>query len=123
MPVFLLISINAEICSANSKVIGTPIKIGNLEIAQYDFPTKMNFENAKKACSELGTGWRLPTKKELNTIYDNKDKIGVFSNDFYWSSSSYFFTIDFWIQEFKKGKKGVCISNQDEYYIRTVRSL
>lgn len=107
----------------NSKVIGTPIKIGDLEIAQYDFPTKMNFENAKKACSELGAGWRLPTKKELNTIYENKDKIGVFSNGFYWSSSSYLFTIDFWVQEFKNGKKGVCISNQDEYYIRTVRSL
>ena len=36
----------------------------------------MDWENATKACAELGDGWRLPTKEELNFIYINKDDIG-----------------------------------------------
>ncbi len=37
----------------------------------------MNWDDAKEACENLGDGWRLPTKDELNILYKNKDKIGV----------------------------------------------
>ena len=33
----------------------------------------MNWHDANKACNALGKGWRLPTKDELNTLYQNKD--------------------------------------------------
>ena len=62
-------------------------RIGNLEIATRDFAEKMTWEAAKKACADLGDGWRMPTKEELNEMYLNKDKIGAFTLDNYWSSS------------------------------------
>ena len=84
-------------------IIGKPIKIGNLEVAQKDFPNTMNWEDAKKACENLGRGWRLPTKDELNTLYINKDKIGGFANDDYWSSTEYYSNYNAWDQYFDSG--------------------
>ena len=64
------------------------IKIGNLEVMTEDLGD-MNWDEAKKACKNLGDGWRLPTKDELNLLYENKEKIGGFANVFYWSSTEY----------------------------------
>ena len=80
-----------ELLEAQKKVelaliIGEPIKLGDLLVAQKDFPSKMKRNDAKKACASLGPGWRLPTKDELNIIDQNKDKIGGFTGDSYWSS-------------------------------------
>ena len=61
--------------AAAPKIIGTPIKIGNLEVAQNDFPKWMNWDEANSACEGLGNGWRLPTKDELNLICENYKKI------------------------------------------------
>ena len=68
-------------------VIGNPIRIGNLEVAQNDFPNRMKWDDAKKACSDLGDGWRLPTINELNILYKNKKIIGKYLKDGYWSST------------------------------------
>jgi len=83
---------NNEIALANAKqfhssIIGIPVKIENFEVAQNDFPNKMNWDDAKKQCENLGSGWRLPTKDELNNMFNNKEKISGFSISFYWSSS------------------------------------
>ena len=48
---------------------------------------RMNWEEAKKACADLGDGWRLPTMDELKKMYEFKDKIGGFEYDFYKSST------------------------------------
>ena len=69
------------------EIIGKPITIGNLVVAQNDFPKLMNWVDAKRACAALGKGWRLPTKEELNILYQNKDKIGGFAVIIYWSST------------------------------------
>ena len=77
-------------------------RLGNLEIATRDFVEKMTWEAAKKACADLGDGWRLPTKEELNEMYRNKDKLGAFTLDNYWSSSentNYYA----WSQDFSSG--------------------
>jgi GH24 family phage-related lysozyme (muramidase) len=76
-----------NIIKFNATIVDNSFNIGNLVIANKDFPEKMNWEDAKKACEDLGEGWRLPNKNELNTLYQNKDKIGGFANSFYWSSS------------------------------------
>jgi|Laugresp1bdmlbsn_1035097.scaffolds.fasta_scaffold73130_1 hypothetical protein len=76
-----------SIIGQNLKFIGKPIEIGGLEIAQHDFPKEMDWNEAKKACADIGEGWRLPTKEELNTFYYNKEKIGGFAGGSYWSSS------------------------------------
>ena len=64
----------------------TSIIIGDLEVMPQDLG-KMNFEEAQKACGELGDGWRLPTKKEFNVLCENKGKIGGFEISWYWSST------------------------------------
>jgi hypothetical protein len=68
-------------------IIGKPIKIGNLSIAQNDFPEKINWNQSKLECSKLGNGWRLPTKQELLLMYKNKYQIGNFQDDSYWSAT------------------------------------
>ncbi|MGM9455290.1 DUF1566 domain-containing protein [Legionella bozemanae] len=49
--------------------------------------------SAVQICYELNEGgyqdWYLPAKDELNCLYQNRDVIGGFSPNFYWSSSEY----------------------------------
>ena len=101
------------------------IKIDNLEVVTEDLGV-MNWEDAKRACAELGDGWRMPTKDEFHTLYENKDKIGGFAipskyvNSVYWSSTENGSTAC--VQDFKdgnqsKGHKGCTI------YVRAVRSI
>jgi hypothetical protein len=92
MTVLVLTSCEVSLQPSNNNtdytnIIGKSIRIGNLEIAQYDFPETMNWGDGKKACEALGNGWRLPTKDELNLMFENKDKIGVFSDYPYWGSA------------------------------------
>lgn len=75
----------------SKKIIGEPIKIGNLLVAQNNFEQMMDWENAKEACNSLGEGWRLPSKDEIHILYENRDSIGGFDNDndYYWTSTQY----------------------------------
>ena len=74
-----------SIVVVNGKNVST-ITIGNLEVMTEDLG-KMNYEDATKACIDLGDGWRLPTKEELNILYENKSKIGGFTDKSYLSST------------------------------------
>lgn len=73
--------------STTGSVTGRVIKLGNLQVAQFDFPNKMNWTEAKQICATLGKGWRLPTKTELNLLYKNAAKLGEVSEDGYWTST------------------------------------
>lgn len=68
-------------------IIGESIKIENLEIAQFDIPNLSIWNESVIACLNLGEGWRLPTKEELNILYLNKSQIGNFTDFSYWSST------------------------------------
>lgn len=85
------------------EIIGNPVKIGKLLIAQYDIAF-LNWADAKRACASLGAGWRLPRKNELNTMYMNKDSIGGFADEYYWSSTEAD-PKNVWIQAFYNGKQ------------------
>jgi hypothetical protein len=129
LPLVLIVSF----CFAQyaKEIIGKPVKIGNLLVAQFDFPKQMNWYDAKKACEALGIGWRLPTKSELNILYKNRTKIGGFvksknknegydSNKAYWSST----TIDpipkdAWIQIFEDGFQNITMKDFP-FYVRAV---
>jgi hypothetical protein len=116
------------------KIIGKPIKIGDLLVAQNDMPFEMNFDKANIACNELGKGWRLPTFTELLLMYKNKDKIGGFMGDVYWSSSHFLTTDQFttgrlWIINFFDNIERVSDKNYNEWsrwnlknHVRAVRS-
>jgi hypothetical protein len=87
----------------SASILGDPIKIGNLLVAQNDFPNQMKRTDAKKACASLGPGWRLPTKDELDILDLNKDKVGGFASDGYWSSLGEFGAVSAWHQNFVYG--------------------
>ena len=113
-------------------IIGKPVKIGNLLVAQNDFPIEMKWEDAKKACTRLGAGWRLPTKNELNILFKDRERIGNFFivldpkneyGNYYYSSSeggSHHGAILAWIQDFNNGKQ-IDVMKNDYYRIRAVR--
>ena len=89
------------------------IKIGQLEVMTEDW------DDAKKACKNLGNGWRLPTKDELNLLYENKDKIGGFESC-YWSSTE-IGNGGAWEQSFEDGKQRD-FNEIPLNYVRAVRS-
>jgi hypothetical protein len=74
-----------------TSVIGNPIKMGDFQVAEMDFPIEMNWEEASLACAALNDGWRLPTINELKKICSSKEQIGGFEmGDFsYWSSTPF----------------------------------
>lgn len=121
---FLLIPFTLLNCLAmaqtSDKPIGNLIRIGKLDVAQFDFPKKMNWHDAKKACIELGKGWNLPTKEQLDFLYQNQQKIGGFSTNYYWSSTE---TSDnnAWRHNFSAGMSGFIAEKNNEYYVRAVK--
>ena len=107
--------------SYSASIIGKPIRIGSIEVAQNYFPKTMNWNDAVKACTDLGSGWRLPTKYELNLMYVNKDKIDGFASSLYWSStegSNYLV----WIQSFGTGSQYGSVKYAN-YSVRAVRAF
>lgn len=87
----------------SASILGDPIKVGNLLVAQNDFPNQMKWRDARKAIASVGPGWRLPTKDELDILYQNKDKVGGFASDGYWSSYGEFDGVFVWHQNFFYG--------------------
>ena len=121
---FILISCGSSLERPKSNtdyknIIGNPIKIANIEVAQYDFPEKMKWDEAKAAVTKLGDGWGLPTKDELNVLYQNKDKIGGFASSTYWSSTENDYNFA-WFQYFYNGFQNYGNKN-GTYYVRAIR--
>lgn len=104
----------------SNEIIGAPIRIGKLDVAQYDFPKKMNWYDAKKACAELGKGWSLPTKNELSLLYQNQMKIGGFVTSYYWSSTEVS-DKNAWRHNFSFGMSGFIANKDNEYLVRAVK--
>lgn len=118
-----------EVRREETKESNASIKIQEigLEVMTKDLG-KMIWEDAMGACADLGDGWRLPTKDELEKIYKYRDKIGGFaSNYYYWSSTEY--GNDFaWYFNFGDGSmfnysKSYAYYKSDTYYVRAVRDL
>jgi hypothetical protein len=121
---------------SQKSVIKKTYNLNGLEIAQFDFLDPMTYDEAARACSKLGEGWRLPTKKEMEEIYENKDMLGGFvspiyvsdnyksstdNNVYYWSSSSYESEY-VWVIGFIN--KFVAVTLKTEYlYARAVKSI
>jgi hypothetical protein len=103
--------------------ITSPITGEKLQVALNDFEEKMNWEQAKNACKDLGIGWRLPTIKELEVMYEElyKKGKGNFKDATYWSSKEYDY-LNAWFFYFSNGNAG----NFDKsctYYVRAVRAF
>ena len=105
-----------------NNIIGKPIKIGNLEIAQYDFPEQMNWEDAKIFCINLGKGWRLPTIEELNYLHKNRRTSGSFTGNVYWSSTEEAYSTSRGTS-FSQNEFSQASITWNPYYVRAVRAL
>jgi hypothetical protein len=85
-------------------------KFKKFEMASAPFDSLMSWEVANKACSNLGDGWRLPTEKELDKIYNNRYKKNIYSTTlfyyWYWSSSKNS-SGRFWATDFGRNYKDV----------------
>ncbi|MDR1175685.1 MAG: fibronectin type III domain-containing protein [Treponema sp.] len=78
-------------------------------------------------CAALNTGgyrdWFLPSKDELNLMYQNLKRkgLGGFSDAWYESSSGYFSNIE-WFQRFSDGAQGL-YETSDTFSVRAVRAF
>jgi hypothetical protein len=99
----------------------------NFEIAPKSTEIQTNWDDAKLYCFSLNidgkTGWRLPTKEELNEIYQSEND---FENNWYWSSTEYSSTeydgIFVWYQNMSNGVQYNRTKN-GSYYVRAIRSI
>ncbi len=92
-----------------SKVIGNSVKVGKLEIAQFSFSFPLTWEKANNSCKNLGKGWRLPTRDELQVFYQNKDKLSSLGINFsgtFWSCSENNYGEVFWLSFSNLGTMG-----------------
>jgi hypothetical protein len=91
----------------NKSVIGKYIKAGRLDIAQYDFPELMNFQDAKNISNQIGDDWRLPTIGDFryidSLVNNNKDLYNIYNlkNTNYLTSSyqRYFHSSSGWLED------------------------
>ena len=66
--------------------------------------------------------WRIPTKRELNLMYEQRATVGNFGNDYYWSSSNYDYATA-WLQNFTNGNQNVAYEFGSDYSVRAVRAF
>lgn len=84
------ISFSQDVLKGKKYSLTNKIKLQNLEIFSDDFPNYYTWDSAKIICENLGNGWRLPNREELNILFVNRNKIGGFVNNTkYWSSDLY----------------------------------
>ena len=93
------------------------------QVADADFPEEMKWDNAMNACSSLGDGWRLPTKEELNGMYEFLHREGKcnFQNAWCWSSSQNY-SVSAWDMGFYIGSVYASSKNYN-FQVRAVRDL
>lgn len=81
---------------------------------------------AARICGDLVmngySDWYLPSKDELNKLFINKNDIGNFSSDSYWSSSEYNYVF-VWSQNFTTGLQDFGYNKNNAYHVRAVRSF
>ena len=116
--------------SSCSSMVSSTTEIDNLQVMTKDLGP-MNWWDASIACAKLGPGWRLPTKEELNILYEKKWKIwkvGVFKNEFYWSSTEWYSkekkrktAYSVWGQNFENGFQFWGCAKHGTNYFRAVR--
>ena len=93
----------------------------NIEIAPKEYERRLNWNDAKLYCELLTIDgkmdWRLPTKDELNEIYNSEND---FVGSYYWSSTEVSGS-NAWSQSLSGGTQNYGTKG-GSYYVRAVRS-
>ena len=86
---------------------------------------KYTIDEAKIYCDNLRYGgyadWHLPSKDELNLLYQNRLSIGWFAPKVYWSSTEDTYTLR-WFQSFEDGNQNSEGGYQSEL-VRCIRRM
>jgi hypothetical protein len=86
-----------------------------------DMPYKATWHEAKQLNATHKLDWHLPTKEELQLLYEHRNFVGGFSNHLYWSSTESN-SFNAWFQNFFTGHQ--LNSNKNlTHRVRTVRSF
>ena len=65
--------------------------------------------------------WFLPSKDELNKLYQNRFAVGGFARDYYWSSTE-IAKNDAWLQDFRDGFQN-SYNKLSIFYVRAIRAF
>jgi hypothetical protein len=94
------------------------------EIAPKSTEIESNWFDAKLYCFSLNidgkTGWRLPTRAELNEIYESDNDFVICT--YYWTSAEFSGT-GAWTQLFINGIQNFRTKDYDKNQVRAVRDL
>jgi len=101
-------------------IIGVPIELEGFEVAQFDFEIKMNWVDARNACNKIGDGWKLPSKVELEIIYENRQYLPTYSFGTYWSSTKNEANLP-WVHDFNSGIQSPK-NELNECFVRAIRA-
>ncbi|MEP7164351.1 MAG: DUF1566 domain-containing protein [Ferruginibacter sp.] len=96
-----------------------------LIVSKLDLSGTADWDEAVQFCNDYRAGdfddWRLPTKEELNLLYENKSIVGNYERFSYWSCTEYAEHFA-WFQNFYNGiqdndfKDNTC-------YVRAIRAF
>ena len=126
---FLLLALMFAGCGESSTIVDGyetfTIDGETIQVAKEDFPDKMNWYDAMSACQNLGPGWRLPSKYELEAMYEQlhlKGKGNFRTDRFYWSSSEDYAS-NAWRFYFENGRASNLTTKTTTRQVRAVRTL
>lgn len=106
---------------------GEAIGTGRFNTSSFHSSTTHNTPAADYCYNFDGGGmndWFLPSKDELNELYNKKGLFGNFQNDRYWTSTqdSDYPSSHAWYQDFSDGSQGV-EEKEREMYVRPMRAF
>ena len=110
---------------------GYPYIIGNLMVEEDQYPDSWGWGVANDHCRMRIRGysdWRLPSMNELEILYNNRESIGNFKEDFYWSAENWWgdnnrhWMLNFGIHDYYDWDFGD-YRNGDRAYFRCVRTM
>jgi hypothetical protein len=89
-----------------------------LEAKTVDEINSLIWKDAVTVASAYNSGWHLPTKTELKMLYEQRNMVGGFAKDDYWSSTE-LDSNSAWIQGFVNGDQ----DRYNKYSKLSVRSV